>query len=93
MATAAGHGIGICRGRRATSLAFGECEIVAGGPAAGKPVSDLHASSDLRVLAVQSGPSEPPEWRVSESRVLSVGERIVVVGRAAVVPELSSESS
>jgi Trk K+ transport system NAD-binding subunit len=75
------------------ALAFGECDVVADGPVAGKPVSDLHASRDLRVLAVQSSPGEPPEWRVAESRVLSVGERIAVVGRAAVVQELSGESS
>ncbi|MGO9958890.1 MAG: NAD-binding protein [Solirubrobacteraceae bacterium] len=75
------------------ALAFGECDVVANGPAASKPVSDLHASRDLRVLAVQRRPSEPPEWRVAESRVLSVGERIAVVGRAAVVQELSGESS
>ncbi len=75
------------------ALAFGECYVVADGPAAGKPVSDLHASRELRVLAVQPSPSEPPQWRVAESRVLSVGERIAVVGRAEVVQELSGESS
>jgi Trk K+ transport system NAD-binding subunit len=75
------------------ALAFSECDVVADGPAAGKPVSDLHASHDVRVLAVQGRPGEPPEWRVAESRVLEVGERIAVVGRAAVVQELSGESS
>lgn len=75
------------------ALAFAECDVVADGPLAGKSVSELQASADLRVLAVQPSPSEPPEWRVAESRVLSVGERIAVVGRAAVVQELSGESS
>jgi Trk K+ transport system NAD-binding subunit len=75
------------------ALAFGECDVVADGPAAGRPVSDLHASGDLRVLAVQPSPSQPPEWRVAGSRVLSVGERIAVVGRAAVVQEFSGETS
>ena len=75
------------------ALEFGECDVVADGPAAGKPVSDLQASRDLRVLALQPSPGEPPEWRVPESRVLSVGERIAVVGRAAVVQELAGESS
>jgi Trk K+ transport system NAD-binding subunit len=75
------------------ALAFGECDVVADGPAAGKPVSDLQASGDLRVLAVQRSPSEPPQWRVAESRVLSVGERIAVVGRAAVVQKLSGQAS
>ncbi len=75
------------------ALAFSECDVVADGPAAGRPVSDLHASHALRVLAVQPSPREPPEWRVPESRVLSVGERIAVVGRAAVVQKLSGESS
>jgi Trk K+ transport system NAD-binding subunit len=71
------------------AVAFGECEVVADGPAAGKQVSELQATGELRVLAVQTRPSEPPEWRVAESRVLSVGERIAVVGRAAVVQELA----
>jgi Trk K+ transport system NAD-binding subunit len=75
------------------ALVFGECDGLADGPAAGKPLSDLHASRDLGVLAVQPSPSEPPEWRVAESRVLSVGERIAVVGRAAVVQDLAGESS
>jgi Trk K+ transport system NAD-binding subunit len=75
------------------ALAFDECDVVADGPAAGKPVSDLHAARDLRILAVQSSPSEPPEWRVAESRVLSAGDRIAIVGRAAAVRELSGESS
>ena len=74
------------------ALTFGECDVVADGPAAGKSVSELQASRDLRVLAVQISPGEPPDWRVAESRVLSVGERIAVVGRAAAVQELSGAS-
>jgi Trk K+ transport system NAD-binding subunit len=74
------------------ALVFGECDVVADGPAAGNPVSHLHASRDLRVLAVQPSAAEPPDWRVADSRVLSVGERIAVVGRAAVVKELSGRS-
>jgi len=75
------------------ALAFSECDVVAEGPAAGKPVSELHASGELRVLAVQPGPREAPDWRVPDSRVLSVGERIAVVGRAAVVHDLAGNSS
>ena len=75
------------------AVTFGECDVVAGGPLSGKPVSDLHASRDVRVLAVQSTTGEPPQWRVPESQMLSAGERIAVVGRAAVVQELCSESS
>jgi Trk K+ transport system NAD-binding subunit len=75
------------------ALVFGECDVVADGAAAGKPVSNMHESGDLRVLAVQPSPSAPPEWRVAESRVLSVGERIAVVGRAAVVQGLAGKSS
>jgi Trk K+ transport system NAD-binding subunit len=74
------------------ALAFGECEVVAGGPAAGKSVADLQGSRDLRVLAVEPGPSAPPQWHVAESRVLSAGERIAVVGRASVVQELSGKT-
>ena len=75
------------------ALAFAECDVAEDGPAAGKAVSDLHASGELRVLAVQPGPDEPPEWRVADSRLLSVGERIAVVGRAAVVEELAGQSA
>jgi Trk K+ transport system NAD-binding subunit len=75
------------------AVVFGECDVTADGPAVGKRVSSLHASGDLRVLAVQPSLDEPPEWRVPESRVLAVGERIAVVGRAAVVQELSGEPS
>lgn len=75
------------------ALAFGEVDVVAAGPAAGKRVSALEASGDVRVLAAQPRPGEPAEWRVSESRELSAGERIAVVGRAAVVQELSGKSS
>jgi Trk K+ transport system NAD-binding subunit len=73
------------------ALVFAECDVVADGPTAGKLVSELHASGDFRVLAVQPRHGEPPHWRVAESRVLSVGERIAVVGRAAVVQKLSNE--
>jgi Trk K+ transport system NAD-binding subunit len=75
------------------ALVFGECDVVDGGPAAGNAVSKLHASGDLRVLAVQPSASGPPQWRVPESHVLSAGERIAVVGRAAVVQELSGKST
>jgi Trk K+ transport system NAD-binding subunit len=75
------------------ALVFGEFDVVAGGPVAGKTVSDVQGSSDLRVLAVESGPSEPPDWQVAESRVMSAGERIAVVGRASVVQELSGKPS
>ncbi len=75
------------------ALAFAECDVVAGGPAAGKRVSDLQASGELRVLAAAPKPTEPAEWHLPDSRVLSVGERIAVVGRAAVVQGLAGEAS
>jgi Trk K+ transport system NAD-binding subunit len=75
------------------ALVFGECDVAAEGPIAGKSVSQLNASGDLRVLAVQPNSGEPPQWGVSDSQVLSAGERIAVVGRAAVVEQLAGKAS
>jgi len=74
------------------AIVFGECDVVADGPVAGKSVSDLQGSSDLRVLAVGQDAGQPAQWGVAESRVLAVGERIAVVGRASVVQELLGHS-
>jgi Trk K+ transport system NAD-binding subunit len=72
-----------------TAVAFAEVEVAAGAPTAGHSVSELHSSTEMRVLAVQSDPGAEPDWDVKRERVLAAGERIAIVGRAAVVQELA----
>jgi Trk K+ transport system NAD-binding subunit len=71
-----------------TAVAFAESEVIAGGMAVGRSVSELQGSGDLRVLAIQSGPGSEPDWDVPGSRVLAVGDRIAVVGRPELVQQL-----
>jgi Trk K+ transport system NAD-binding subunit len=70
------------------AVAFAECEVAAGSPAAGRSVSELNGAGDVRVLAIQSGRGAGADWEVQGSRVLAVGDRVAVVGRPKVVQEL-----